>query len=509
MGKFGRRRLLLGGALGAAAVALAGRPAAAQAAVARSAGGFWDYPEHRSAAQLEVDRAAAARQVQALSPASRARAEQIIDRLQARQEVAPVPIAVPFDRYRASPSGTDLLVARGQLTVRMDRPFAMPAAVGVSADASALAGAVTAALATLGYTRTANGAPPRVPASLTGVRPARRDIAVFRGDKGPAQLARDAARLREQGITAALNVVVPLGHVIKADDYPVVTQGFGPAAAVAPAAVRVALVDTGIAAAPRADGWLGGAVIGPGAADPLDVLPVAGRLDWGSGHGTFTAGIVRQVAPRCEIVAYRFTRGDGLGTDEDVADLLLQAAWEAHEAGIPTVINASLGTPAVDGVPPLAMRSAIEFIAANYPEVLIVASAGNLGSAEPVYPAAFDGVVAVGALTHELQAAPFSSYGPWLRCSTVGVGVVSTFVPGVSPPEPDPYEPDQVFGADAWALWSGTSFSAPQISGAIARLCCDNPGLTPRAALDTLLAGQPELPGYGRILRLLPGTPTA
>jgi thermitase len=174
---------------------------------------------------------------------------------------------------------------------------------------------------------------------------------------------------------------------------------------------------------------------------------------------------------------------------------------------VPTIINASLGTPAVAGVPPLAMRHAVEVIAATYPDVLIVASAGNLGTAEPMYPAAFDGVVAVGALTHDGRPAPFSSHGPWVRCSAIGVGVVSTFVPGVEPPEPEPRHPDQTFGADTWALWSGTSFTAPQISGAVPRLCGDDPTLTPRAALDRLLAGRSHLSGYGAVLELLPGTP--
>jgi thermitase len=406
-----RRGILLGSALSAAAVALPGRPAAARPSLG-------DYPEHRTAARLEADRAYAARQVAALSAAD----DRLLDRLRARQDGAPA--GLRFYRHRSAGTGTEVLVAR------------------------------------------------------------------------------------ERAAGGGLDVVVPLGYVIKAQDYPWRTEGPPAAPAVARAAVRVALVDTGLAAKPRTDGWLDGVPIGPANTDPLDVLAPAGRLDWGAGHGTFTAGIVRRVAPQCEIVAYRFTRGDGLGTDQDVAALLLRAAAEGHQAGVPTIINASLGTPGIDGAPPAAMRAAIELISARYPDVLVVAAAGNMGTAEPVYPAAFDTVVAVGALTDDLRPAPFSSHGPWLTCSTVGVGVVSTFVPGVSPPEPDPGHPDQVFGPDAWAMWTGTSFSAPQVSGAVARLCAENPGVTARAALDLLLADRPKLPGYGKVLRLLPGTPT-
>lgn len=451
MERFGRRTVLLGGVLGAATVAFPGHAAAG----GRAAKIGWDFSEHRGAARLAADRAYAVRQLRALSGAPE-RARQIIDRLQARQEVAPGGSKLLFDRYRSPGSGTEVLVARGELSVG------------------------------------------------GGTRPG-----VRRSGRIPAELAREAAGLRAQGIDAAPHLVVPLGHVIKSDDHPRATEPLGSLPQITPAAVRVALVDTGIAASSRTDGWLAHAVVPAGQADPLDVMPAAGRLDWGAGHGTFTAGIVQRVAPRCEIVAYRYTRGDGLGTETDAAGALLRAAADGHRAGVPTIINASLGTPAADGTPPPALRAAVEHITASYPGVLIVAAAGNMGSTEPVYPAAFDQVVAVGALTDDLAPAPFSSRGPWVTCSTVGVGVVAPFVPGISPPEPDPNHPDQTFGPDAWAMWTGTSFAAPQISGAVARLCYEHPGRTPRAALDLLLAGGPHHTDHGRILRLLPGTPTA
>jgi hypothetical protein len=85
-------------------------------------------------------------------------------------------------------------------------------------------------------------------------------------------------------------------------------------------------------------------------------------------------------------------------------------------------------------------------------------------------------------------------------------GRLDTIISGVEP-EPQPDQPDQVFGINPWALWSGTSFAAPQISGAVARLCGETPTLSPRAGLAALLAGRPVLPGYGNTVRLLSGTP--
>nr|BFE73055.1 hypothetical protein GCM10020092_063560 [Actinoplanes digitatis] len=204
------------------------------------------------------------------------------------------------------------------------------------------------------------------------------------------------------------------------------------------------------------------------------------------------------------MVVYRYTSTDGLGTDEAAADMLIQAADDA--AGGRVIINASFGAPAVDGVPPLAMREAVRYITETYPKALIVASAGNDGSDRPLYPAAFPGVKAVGALNSDLSAAAFSNHGSWVHCSAVGVGVVSTFVEGKLPPETG-IGADVDFPADSWATWSGTSFSAPQISGAVAALCGDDGALPPAAAFDQLVAGRPTLADYGTVVHLLPGTP--
>jgi hypothetical protein len=80
--------------------------------------------------------------------------------------------------------------------------------------------------------------------------------------------------------------------------------------------------------------------------------------------------------------------------------------------------------------------------------------------------------------------------------------VYSTFVTGKESPQLDLEA--TVFPADAWALWSGTSFAAPQITGALARLYGVN-GYPLREALRRLLAAGQPLPGFGQALRILPG----
>ncbi len=66
-----------------------------------------------------------------------------------------------------------------------------------------------------------------------------------------------------------------------------------------------------------------------------------------------------------------------------------------------------------------------------------------------------------------------------MDCSVVGEGVLSTFVAGDQ--SPDFTNDPETFPEDAFARWSGTSFAAPQVSGAIARLMHER-GLGPRDA---------------------------
>ena len=117
--------------------------------------------------------------------------------------------------------------------------------------------------------------------------------------------------------------------------------------------------------------------------------------------------------------------------------------------------------------------------------MLIVAAAGNYADDLPCWPAAFRRVLSVGGLAPDMLPAPWSSHGFWVTCSTVAQGVRLTFVEGRESPLVDPVPHD--FGPNAWAAWSGTSFSAPQIVGAVARLH-EEYGYSMREAARRLLA---------------------
>ncbi|RFU21659.1 S8 family peptidase [Geodermatophilus marinus] len=281
-----------------------------------------------------------------------------------------------------------------------------------------------------------------------------------------------------------------------------------------PDAPFVVVVDNGVTAECRADGWLAG-LARTDNLDLLDVVPQDSFLDLGAGHGTFVAGIVQQVAPAARIDVRRALDTDGVGDEVEVAREIVRAAADGAD-----IVNLSLGFATPDGEePPLALEAAVRAAIRTARErgrhLLLVCAAGNYGDERLVWPAAFcrdpefaEHVVAVAALrldhdddTH-VVGAEWSTRG-WVTCSTPGQGVVSTYVVGRESPRGDVHGPD-CFPPNAWATWSGTSFAAPQVAGAIARLVQED-GLTAREACDALLSsGRAVVDGYGTSLRILP-----
>jgi hypothetical protein len=69
-------------------------------------------------------------------------------------------------------------------------------------------------------------------------------------------------------------------------------------------------------------------------------------------------------------------------------------------------------------------------------------------------------------------------------------------------PSPDSFP--QIGNDVPWAMWSGTSFAAPQIAGAVARISYEE-GLAPRAAVEKLAEYGKEIAGFGRAMRILKG----
>jgi hypothetical protein len=344
---------------------------------------------------------------------------------------------------------------------------------------------------------------------------------------GPQELADVARVLRSRGFAASLTNITPDAAVHKSPPNP--SPGPAPhmaglqtsdAASRQPTARRqpdsgprppakVAIIDTGIAAEIRTDGWLDSVPRHDDNIDPLDMFPLRypppsgdGYLDFSAGHGTFVAGIIQQIAPGAEITVYRAVDGDGIASEVTVACEMIRAVKE----GGARIINLSLGCQTQDDMPPIAIQAALEIISEwereTGEDVLIIAAAGNYADRRPSWPAAFRRVVSVAGLAPDMLPSQWSSHGFWVTCSTIGQGVRSTYVEGRESPLVYP-EPDD-FGKDAWAVWSGTSFAAPQITGAVARLHQSN-GYPLREALARLLAAGQAIPDFGQALKILPG----
>lgn len=232
---------------------------------------------------------------------------------------------------------------------------------------------------------------------------------------------------------------------------------------------------------------------------PVFDTPLLRELDTHSGHGTFIAGIVRQVAPDARVRCVRIMHDDGVVYENDLLralrELLAQAEALQSGNGDPRdavdVISLSLGyyseTSADQKYTSLLADYLARFAACG---VLVVASAGNSSTDRPCYPAAIAPgpgavpiVISVGALNPNGSYAFFSNDGPWVRCWATGAAVVSTFpmtYNGSQSPIDSFYEPNaptlpqrrETIDPDdfrsGFATWSGTSFAAPLAAAALA-----------------------------------------
>ena len=187
-----------------------------------------------------------------------------------------------------------------------------------------------------------------------------------------------------------------------------------------------------------------------------------------NGHGTAVASIIGGadarnpgIAPASELLSFRVLDNDGYTDSYTLAEAIVAAT----DAGA-DIINVSLGSKGDSGL----VRRAVDYSISK--GALIVAATGNEGVGSISYPAAIDGVVAVAANDAVGQHVDFANYGRNLEnggMSAPGFAVVAAW------PE------------DEMISFSGTSASAPFVSGAVAAVMSENPGLTASSAYDLLI----------------------
>src|SRR4051794_31019281 len=258
-----------------------------------------------------------------------------------------------------------------------------------------------------------------------------------------------------------------------------------------PGGPRVAVIDTGYHWGLHPD--LDAHVPQTNAAQLPDVTPHDSILDDQAAHGLFISGIVVRGAPTAAIEIVKVLEGGGSGEGAAVA----QAANRSRGRPAATVLNMSRGPFGDPQFPPIGLALALALLP---PTTAVVAAAGNNHSNQPMYPAAFSRAIGVAAAADEKGTpAAFSNYGPWNDCYVPGANVHGAFDDWSGAVATIPQSNDTFKG---WATWSGTSFAAPKLAGAIAAKV--GPTVTAQQAADALIhdPALPILPDYGRFLNL-------
>lgn len=258
------------------------------------------------------------------------------------------------------------------------------------------------------------------------------------------------------------------------------------------ARVRIFQADTGlVAGAAQTFPWLAGVHGDP---DPREsngtILPYGG-------HGTFVAGVLRCMAPDAQIHVANIFDIAGSARDSDVAMRLKAAFGFGFE-----ILHITASCLTRKNIPPPCLEAFLELLR-PYKGVICVAEAGNNYTRRPAWPGAFRDVLSVGALAADWRRrADFSNYGGWVDVYAPGEKLINAIGSGTYTYQIPPETGQVTF--TGLAQWSGTSFSAPIVTGMIAaRMARCGESAREAAAVLLAKARNQAIPGVGPVL--LPG----
>ncbi|SER41775.1 Serine protease, subtilisin family [Salipaludibacillus aurantiacus] len=178
-----------------------------------------------------------------------------------------------------------------------------------------------------------------------------------------------------------------------------------------------------------------------------------------NGHGTHVAGIVGAetnndfgvagVTWEIPLLAVKVLDDEAMGNSFSIAKGI---RWATDNGA--KVINLSLG----DDHDSKLMHDAVKY--AYDRDVVIIAATGNDNVRIPMYPAAYEEVLAVGSLNMRNRRSFYSNFGNHIDVTAPGEHIPSTFT------------------GDEYVMMSGTSMAAPHVAGIASLIRSHNPDLS-------------------------------
>jgi subtilisin family serine protease len=249
--------------------------------------------------------------------------------------------------------------------------------------------------------------------------------------------------------------------------------------------VRISVVDTGWftgSSHSEATPWLSAADGEPHIEGDEEVVDPAAIHPY-AGHGTFAAGIIRCLAPQVELEIEGVLTTAGAVFESDIVRQLTEAMGDRDEPDIIS-IQAGAYTRGDRGLP-LLERFLTGLRGRDEPP-LVIAAAGNNSCARPFFPAAYEWAVGVGATNDDASLCDFTNYGGWVDVYAHGRELINAFPTGTYTCYEPPHVGEVRVFETGLAEWSGTSFSTPVVSGAVAAYMSKH-GVTARQAVAALV----------------------
>ena len=205
-------------------------------------------------------------------------------------------------------------------------------------------------------------------------------------------------------------------------------------------------------------------------------------------HGTHVAGIIaangkiKGVAPDAKIIDYRVLDVNGIGSFENISKAIIDATNDGCH-----IINLSLGAPFSSK----GLDDALKYALSK--KILVVAAAGNDGKDHISYPAAFPGVLSVGAIEYNITSSKITlPRNPWFSDSNKYVCVAC-----------DGWKVSSCTPNSSYKEMTGTSMASPHASGYAALILSSGIkkemlyNFMKSSTVDILTPGRDDLSGNG------------